>query len=119
MIDKTKGGFQMNAVYGKPEQSKLFVPWFDPDSGITSYILGEHYAPSQQAFYFTNANVTNDGKHMWFYASYPPTRSMIGSHRYGQTGGSYLSRDTVYLRVSLDRPDYWRCLLGDRCKSIR
>lgn len=59
--------------YIKPEQSKLFVPWEDPESGIRSYILNERSAPFQQAFYFTNSNVTTDGRYIWFYAAYPPS----------------------------------------------
>ncbi|MDQ0877338.1 hypothetical protein QFZ77_005997 [Paenibacillus sp. V4I3] len=51
----------------------MLLEQLTPESGITSYILSEHHAPFQQAFYFTNANVTNDGKYMWFYASYPPS----------------------------------------------
>lgn len=60
-------------LYCKPEQSDLFVPWVDSESGVTSYLLKDHHAPFQQAFYFTNSNMTNDGRYMWFYASYLPS----------------------------------------------
>lgn len=60
-------------LYCKPEKSDLFVPWVDPESGVTSYLLKDRHAPFQQAFYFTNSNMTNDGRYMWFYASYPPS----------------------------------------------
>jgi hypothetical protein len=73
MSDKYKEVLALKNSDLLPEHSPLFVPWTEPDSGITSYLLKEHYTPFQQAFYFTNSNVTADGAYIWFYASYPPS----------------------------------------------
>lgn len=64
-------------TYLYPESSKLFTPWKDPQSGVTSYILTARCAPWQQAFYFTNANISADGRYLWLYCSNPPTPSHI------------------------------------------
>jgi hypothetical protein len=61
----------------RPESSRLFTPWKDPASGVTSYILNARCAAWQQAFYFTNPNVTTDGRYLWLYCSNPPTPSHI------------------------------------------
>ena len=55
------------------EDHPYFTPFTDPQSGVTSFILTERIAPIQQAFYFTNYSVTDDGKYMWFYCSFPPS----------------------------------------------
>ncbi|MGC9396337.1 MAG: hypothetical protein ACP5J4_15950 [Anaerolineae bacterium] len=54
-------------------KSKLFTPWTDPDSGVTSYILTQKVAPVQEAFYFVNNSVTRDGRYWWFYCAFPPS----------------------------------------------
>jgi len=59
--------------YLEPESSPLFTPWTDPKSGVTSFLLTRRAAPWQQAFYFTNANISNDGRWLWFYAAFPPS----------------------------------------------
>lgn len=54
------------------EQSPLFIPWKDPLSGITSFLLARRIAPLQQTFYFTNQSFSNDGRFFWFYCAFPP-----------------------------------------------
>ncbi|MBN2393528.1 MAG: hypothetical protein JXR84_22535 [Anaerolineae bacterium] len=54
-------------------KSKLFTPWTDPDSGVTSYILTQKVAPVQEAFYFVNNSITADGRYWWFYCAFPPS----------------------------------------------
>ncbi len=66
-----------NQKWLKPEDSKLFTPWTDPVSGVTSYILTERVAANQQAFYFTSPNITEDGRYVWLYLSFPPTPGHI------------------------------------------
>ena len=63
--------------------SDLFTPWQDPDSGVTSYILSKKIAPVQEAFYFVNNSMTDDGRYLWFYCAYPPS----GSAQQGRTLG--------------------------------
>ncbi len=55
-----------------PEQSPLFTRWSDPISGVESLILSRRVAPLQQSFYFTNPSLTDDGRFLWLYASFPP-----------------------------------------------
>ncbi|MBN1934072.1 MAG: hypothetical protein JW934_05385, partial [Anaerolineae bacterium] len=64
-------------------QSKLFTPWTDPTSGVTSYILTHKVAPVQEAFYFVNANLTDDERYLWFYCAFPPS----GTAAQGRTLG--------------------------------
>ena len=54
---------------------RLFEPWTDPASGITSYLLAPRIAPVQQSFYFTNPCLSSDGRYLWFYTAYPPSGS--------------------------------------------
>ena len=63
--------------------SKLFTPWTDPDSGVTSYILTQKVAPVQEAFYFVNESITRDGRYWWFYCAFPPS----GTSAQGRTLG--------------------------------
>jgi Tol biopolymer transport system component len=57
----------------------FFVPWTDPQSGVTSFILNERVAPVQQSFYFTNASVSPDERWLWFYCAAPPNpQSTLG-----------------------------------------
>jgi len=63
----------MNNRYLHPESSPLFTPWTDPQSGVVSYILTARCAPWQQAFYFTNSNVSGDGRYLWLYVAFPPS----------------------------------------------
>ena len=55
-----------------PETSRLFTRWRNPASGVESLILTERPAPVQRQFYFTNQNMTDDGRFMWVSCSYPP-----------------------------------------------
>ncbi|MBL8992372.1 MAG: hypothetical protein JNM63_03475, partial [Spirochaetia bacterium] len=68
------------SILKDPTTSKLFKPWKDPQSGITSWILDVRVAPLQQSFYFTNASYTDDGSRYWFYCAFPPS----GSHNRGR-----------------------------------
>ena len=54
------------------EKSPLFKRWKDPASGVESLILSQRVAPIQQSFYFTNTSLTNDGRFLWMYCSFPP-----------------------------------------------
>ena len=63
----------MTNTYLRPADSPLFTPWTDPKSGVTSYILTRRCVPWQQAFYFTNANVSRDGRFVWLYVAFPPS----------------------------------------------
>ena len=54
------------------EHSPLFTRWSDPVSGVESYILSHRVAPIQQTFYFTHSGFSDDGRHLWFYCSFPP-----------------------------------------------
>lgn len=60
-----------------PETSALFTPWQDPQSGVTSYLLQARCAAWQQAFYFTNANFSADGRYLWLYCANPPSPGHI------------------------------------------
>jgi hypothetical protein len=53
--------------------SKLFTPWTNPASGVTLYLLTHKVAPVQEAFYFTNENMSRDGRYLWFYCAFPPS----------------------------------------------
>ena len=65
------------------EQSKLFTPCTDPESGVTVYVLTEKVAPVQEAFYFVNDSMDADGRYLWFYCAFPPS----GSAAQGRTLG--------------------------------
>ena len=64
-------------------QSDFFTPWADPESGVTSYILTRKVAPVQEAFYFVNNSMTDDGRYLWFYCAFPPS----GTANQGRTLG--------------------------------
>ena len=53
-------------------KSRLFRPWKDPKSKITSFILHERVAPVQKTFYFTNPCFSNDERYFWFQVAWPP-----------------------------------------------
>jgi hypothetical protein len=67
----------------KPDLSKFFTPYKDPQNGATSYILTTKVAPVQQGFYFVNSSFTKDNRFLWFYCGFPPA----GSHRIGRSLG--------------------------------
>jgi len=75
-------------------ESPLFTRWRDPVSGVESLILSRRVAPLQQSFYFTQSGFSDDGRHLWFYASFPPG----GDAYYGrQLGVADLGEQTVRL----------------------
>ena len=52
---------------------RLFTPYTHPESGVTSYILTRKVAPVQEAFYFVNESISDDGRYLWFYTAFPPS----------------------------------------------
>lgn len=50
-----------------------FVPWTDPVSGVTSYLLNERVAPVQMVTYFVNPSISADEMLLWFGCGYPPS----------------------------------------------
>lgn len=54
------------------KNSRHFMPYIDPDSKVTTYILKTKIAPIQQHMYFVNASMTNDCRYLWFTCAYPP-----------------------------------------------
>lgn len=55
-----------------PETSPLFTPWINPANGIVSHVLTGRAAPVQQTFYYTHPSWSDDGRHLWFNAAFPP-----------------------------------------------
>jgi len=54
------------------QEHPFFTPFTDPLSGIKSYVLTKRIAPIQQTFYFTNPNVSQDGRYLWIVTGFPP-----------------------------------------------
>jgi hypothetical protein len=74
--------------------SKIFTPWKDQESGITSYILTTRVAPIQQSFYFVNTSFSKDNRFLWFFCAFPPA----GDQFYGRAlGVADLKSDIVHL----------------------
>ena len=46
-------------------RSRLFSPWTDPDTGVTTYILSHKVAPVQEVFYFVNDSMSADGRYIF------------------------------------------------------
>lgn len=65
------------------ENSKLFTPWKNPETGVTIYLLTKKVAPVQEAFYFVNESISHDGRFLWFYCAFPPS----GTGSQGRTLG--------------------------------
>lgn len=65
------------------DRSSVFSPWTDPSSGVTVYLLSHKVAPVQEAFYFVNDSMSQDGRYLWFYCAFPPS----GSAGQGRTLG--------------------------------
>lgn len=63
------------------ENSKLFTKWINPENKISSYIMTQKAAPVQENFYFTNPEMTLDGRYLWFCCAFPPA----GDAKYGRT----------------------------------
>ena len=55
-----------------PETSSLFEKRVNPQNGAVYYVLTAKVAAFQQGFYFVNNSMTEDGRYLWFYASFPP-----------------------------------------------
>ena len=55
--------------------SNLFTPVTNQETGVKIYILSEKVAPVQEAFYFVNESMSQDGRYLWFYCAYPPSAS--------------------------------------------
>lgn len=64
----------MSTEWRQPDlaTSRLFEPWRDPDSGVTSWLLTARVASLQQSFYYTNPSFTHDGRYYWLYGADPP-----------------------------------------------
>ncbi len=67
----------------KPDLSKFFMPYKDPESGVKCYILTKKVAALQQGFYFVNSSFSKDNRFLWFYCAFPPANSS----KYGRTLG--------------------------------
>lgn len=82
-----------------PETSALFSKRVDKESGVTYYVLTEKTATFQQGFYFVNNSMTNDGRYLWFYASFPPVFEgalrQLGVIDF-ETDEMYLCNDTLF-----------------------
>jgi len=63
--------------------SPLFAPWKNLVSKVTLYLLTQKVAPVQEAFYFVNDGMSQDGRYLWFYCAFPPS----GSAAQGRTLG--------------------------------
>ncbi len=57
-----------------PANHPSFTPWTDPASGVESFILTRRAAPFQKILYYTAPGLSHDGRHLWFYAGWPPSR---------------------------------------------
>jgi hypothetical protein len=73
--------------------TRLFTPFTQPDSGVTTYVLTRKVAPVQEAFYFTNDAFSADGRYLWFYTAFPPA----GTAARGRTLG-VLDFETMEVR---------------------
>jgi len=56
-----------------PASSRHFEKRTDP-SGAVYYVLKTHVAPQQQGFYFVNPSMSDDGRYLWFFVSFPPAQ---------------------------------------------
>jgi len=54
------------------ENSRHFRRMQDPVSGAVYYVMDTHVAAQQQGFYFVNPSMSDDGRYLWFYCSFPP-----------------------------------------------
>lgn len=51
-----------------------FEEYIDEQSGVKSYILKKREGILQQHFYFINSSLTDDGKYLWIFCSFPPAK---------------------------------------------
>jgi hypothetical protein len=56
------------------DRHPYFKAWTDPLSAVRSYVLTERVAPIQKGLYFATPSVSQDGRWLWFNATYPPSR---------------------------------------------
>ena len=86
-----------------PENSSLFSKRVDEKSGVSYYVLTKRIAGFQQGFYFVNNSMTNDGRYLWFYASFPPVFDsalrQLGVIDF-ETDEMYLCHDTLFEHAS-------------------
>lgn len=64
-------------------QSKHFVKYIDPVSGVVSFVFDNAFVPHTQSFYFTNPSITDDGRYIWMYCAFPPAGSMLNGRSLG------------------------------------
>ncbi len=60
----------------RPETSKNFSCHRDLSTGVESWILTGHVAPYQQAFYFVNDSFSGNGRYLWFYCGFLPSKAL-------------------------------------------
>ncbi len=104
--------------------SKLFSPWTHPETGVTIYLLTQKVAPVQEAFYFVNDSMSQNGRYLWFYCAFPPSGSAASGRTLGvvdfehdelqrfpetqfQSGSPYVDADTGVAYWS-SGPAIWR-----------
>lgn len=57
-----------------PQTSRHFTRHINQKTGMEFYVLSTHIAPVQQGFYFVNSGFSDDGRYLYFYCAYPPTK---------------------------------------------
>lgn len=67
----------------KLKNSKHFVKYTDPVSGVESFVFENDYVPHTQSFYFTNPSASDGGRYIWMYCAFPPSGNVI----YGRSLG--------------------------------
>jgi hypothetical protein len=55
--------------------STLFTSVQPEEDAPSFYILDRKVAPVQQGFYFVNDSMSADGRYLWFYCGFPPSRT--------------------------------------------
>lgn len=80
--------------------SGLFEPWRDPSSGFVNYVLRPVLAPEQQCFYYVNDGFSADGRYLWFWCRFPPSREKCCGVLDRDTGTARLCPETGFLDAS-------------------
>ena len=79
-----------------PESSSLFMRHVDPESGVESWVLKPGlFAHHQQACYFTQKSMTDDGRFLFFWANDSEFGPHPETNRLGRTGLVDFKTDTV------------------------